>query len=95
MVNGRRYIQVADYYYDPTGSRKVKIIKSFGMETPQSRMEAEAFLANFHAFEKLKDQNKDKGWDELLKLFLGIGGGVLAVYLGVEILKWIFDKDRK
>lgn len=93
-VNGRRYVQVADYYYDPSRVRKVKIIKSFGLETPQSRMEAEAFLSNFHTFEKLKDQNKDKGWDELLKLFLGIGGGVLAVYLGIEILKWIFDKDK-
>ena len=94
-VGERRYVQVADYYYDPTGVRKVKIIKSFGLESPQSRIEAQSFLSNFQNFKKLKEQNKNMGWDELLKIFLGVGGGVLAVYLGIEILKWIFDKDKK
>jgi hypothetical protein len=93
-VGDKRYVQVVDYYYDATGKRKLKIIKSFGLETTQSRMEAHSFLSNFQNFEKLREQNKDLSWDELLKLFLGIGSGVLAVYLGIEILKWIFDKER-
>jgi hypothetical protein len=94
-VGEKRYVQVAEYYYDPTGTRKLKIIKSFGLESSQTKIEAQTFLSNFENFEKLRKNNPNMGWDELLKIFLGIGGGVLAVYLGIEILKWIFDKDKK
>ena len=92
-VGGRRYVQVADYYHDSAGERKLKIIKSFGLESPQSLMDAEAFLSTFQHFEKVKRDHPNSNWEDLLKLALGIGGGVLAVYLGAEILKWIFKKE--
>jgi hypothetical protein len=93
-VGGRRYIQVADYYYDSNGNRRLKIIKSFGLETSQSLMDADAFLSTFQHFEKIKHEHPKSSWEELIKLALGIGGGVLALYMGGEILKWIFSKEK-
>ncbi|MCD4670356.1 MAG: hypothetical protein K8S14_07915, partial [Actinomycetia bacterium] len=71
-----RYVQVADYYYDQTGKRKLKILKSFGKETPESRTEAEVFLSNLKTFEKIKKSSSGLEWDEFLKKVGKIGGGL-------------------
>jgi hypothetical protein len=63
----------------------LKILNSNGVR------KADLFLSNVQLFKRLTAENKDKSWEELSKMFLQIGHGVVVMYLGLDILKWIYD----
>ena len=90
-VKGVDYLQVAEYFHDSTGKRRLKILKSFGKLKTESKFEAEMFLANVKKMEEIKENNEKLSNDELLKLALKISGGVIGAYIGIKILQWIFD----
>lgn len=83
---GKRYVSVV---WDATedGVRKVKTLKSFGLETPVSLVEAERFRANAEAVHKMSD--KAKGDDETAKAIL-IAFGLI---LGAAVIAMLLSDD--
>ena len=92
-VKGVEYIQVAQYYHDLNGKRRLKILRSFGKNIIQNMLEAEIFLSNVNKVEELKAKNDSYSNDELYKMVLKISGGVLGAFIGIKIIQWLLRDE--
>ncbi len=83
-VREKEYIQVYEYFSEPEGKRKVKILKSFGRATAEARMEALLFKENYNLMKNMKDW-ADKGEIEFdLMKSLMVADGVIGAFLGLD-----------
>ena len=94
-VKGEKYIQVVEYYKEINNKKKMKVLKSFGKYSPENELEAKIFLDSYNnAIEYKKQLPKNDNYSEILDKVKKIGGGILAIYLGIELLKKIFSDDE-
>lgn len=92
-VNNKLYVQVIDHYYDEEDKvRRLKILKSFGRLSLESKIDAITFLANVEAIEEIKKKSSVIQKKELIQQVSNIGHGFLATYLGNWVIEWIINK---
>jgi hypothetical protein len=89
-VGGRSYLQVAEYI-NVGGKRSVKILKSFGPNDLQNRLQAEQFASNYNTLRSIAQreaQQPNVNIENLLKGALVIFG----IILGAKIISDIIDE---
>lgn len=92
-VGGRSYLQVVEYV-NVGGRRSIKILKSFGTDNLQNRLQAEQFASNYNTLRSIAQrevQQPDVNIENLLKGALVIFG----IILGAKIISDIIDELSK
>jgi len=92
-VGGRSYLQVVEYV-NVGGKRSVKILKSFGPNNLQNRLQAEQFASNYNTLRSIAQrevQQPNVNIENLLKGALVIFG----IILGAKIISDIIDELSK
>jgi hypothetical protein len=89
-AGGKEYIQVVTYESSPRGQR-IKILKSFGPNTPGNMIEAKVFKANFDLLETLKEDPSIKT-AETMSSVEKIAGALTGAILGWKVLDYLFKK---
>jgi hypothetical protein len=92
-VGGRSYLQVVEYV-NVGGKRSIKILKSFGPDNLQNRLQAEQFASNYNTLRSIAQrevQQPNVNIDNLLKGALVIFG----IILGAKIISDIIDELSK
>lgn len=87
-VGGRNYLQVVEYV-NVSGKRSIKILKSFGPDNLQNRLQAEQFASNYNTFRAIAQREVQQGnAADFLKVALAIFG----IILGAAIISDIIDE---
>jgi hypothetical protein len=89
-VGGRCYLQVVEYV-NVGGRKSTRILKSFGPNDLQNRLQAEQFASNYNTFRLVAQkevQQANVNVDNLLKGALVIFG----IILGAKIISDIIDE---
>lgn len=89
-VGGRSYLQAVEYINEG-GRRSLKILKSFGQDNLQNRLQAEQFVSNYNTLRSIvqrEAQQPNTNIDNLLKGALVIFG----IILGAKIISDIIDE---
>jgi len=92
-VGGRSYLQAVEYV-NVGGKRSVKILKSFGPDNLQNRLQAEQFASNYNTLRSIAQreaQQPNVNIENLLKGALVIFG----IILGAKIISDIIDELTK
>jgi len=92
-VAGRSYLQVVEYV-NVGGKRSVKILKSFGLNDLQNRLQAEQFASNYNTLRSIAQREAEQpnvNIENLLKGALVIFG----IILGAKIISDIIDELSK
>jgi len=92
-VGGRSYLQVVEYV-NVGGRRSIKILKSFGTDNLQNRLQAEQFASNYNTLRSIAQrevQQPDVNIENLLKGAVVIFG----IILGAKIISDIIDELSK
>jgi hypothetical protein len=92
-VGGRSYLQVVEYV-NVGGRRSIKVLKSFGTDNLQNRLQAEQFASNYNTLRSIAQrevQQPDVNIENLLKGALVIFG----IILGAKIISDIIDELSK
>jgi hypothetical protein len=87
-VNGRNYLQVVEYV-NIGGKRSIKILKSFGLNNLQNRLQAEQFASNYNTFRTIAQREVQQGnaADFLKAAFV-----IFGIILGAAIISEIVDE---
>lgn len=87
-VGGRNYLQVVEYA-NISGKSTIKILKSFGQNNLQNRLQAEQFASNYNTFKSIARREAQQGnVEDFLKAALVIFG----IILGAKIISDIIDE---
>jgi predicted secreted Zn-dependent protease len=92
-VGGKEYIQVITYEINPRGQNHLKILKSFGPNTPRNMIEAKIFKTNFELLEKLKN-DPDINLNDVEKMgaIEKVAGSITGAILGWKLLEYLCKK---
>jgi hypothetical protein len=88
-VKGVEYVQVAENYTE-SNKRRLKVLKSFGRNTPENYLLAERYLAQYEKAKELikrKEPQKHKIDYSLLKFAFG-------ALIGIGVLIWLWKRYR-
>ena len=88
-VKGVEYVQVVENYTE-NNKRRLKVLKSFGRNTPENYLLAEGYLAQYEKAKELiksKEPQKHKIDYSLLKFAFG-------ALIGIGVLLWLWKRFR-
>ena len=88
-VRGVEYVQVGENYTEGN-KRRLKVLKSFGRNTPENYLLAERYLAQYEKAKELiksKERHKHKIDYSLLKFAFG-------ALIGIGVLLWLWKRYR-
>jgi len=89
-VGQKSYLQAVEYVNEG-GRRSIKILKSFGQDNLENRLQAEQFISNYNALRSIvqrEAQQPNANIENLLKGALVIFG----IILGAKIISDIIDE---
>jgi hypothetical protein len=90
-VGGRNYLQVVEYV-NVGGKSTIKVLRSFGQDNLENRLQAEHFASNYNSFKAIaKKEVKPGNSGDFLKAALVIFG----IILGAAIISEIVDELNK
>jgi len=91
-VGGRNYLQVVEYV-KVGGKRRIKILKSFGLDNLQNRLKAEQFASNYDTFRSVAQKEIQKP-NVTVQDFLTGALVIFGIILGAKIISDIIDDLR-
>ncbi|MEM2129185.1 MAG: hypothetical protein QXZ70_01160 [Candidatus Bathyarchaeia archaeon] len=94
-VSGRSYLQVVEYV-NVDGKRSVKILRSFGPNNLQNRLQAEQFASNYNSLRLIvqkEAQQPNVNIENLLKGALVIFGIILGAKIISDIIHELSKPD--
>ena len=92
-VKEKIYLQVVSYEYDQFGNKKLKVLKSFGQDTPSNYLKAKQFEANFNVLEGVVSQPSVDSTEKLIDLE-NLAIATFGAILGYKLIKKIFGKHK-
>ncbi len=90
-VRGNTYLQVVMYEYDQSGKRHIKVLKSFGQDTPINYLKAKQFEANYNALDSVLSQPSVDSTEKVIKLE-NLALATFGAILGYKVIKKLFGK---
>lgn len=85
-VNGRNYLQVVEYV-NVGGKSTIRILRSFGPDNLQNRIQAQQFASSYNTFKEIAQKEVKQGnVADFLKAALVIFGIILGAALISEII---------
>jgi hypothetical protein len=89
-VGGRSYLQVVEYV-NVGGRRSIKILKSFGTDNLQNRLQAEQFASNYNTLRSLAQRETQQPNVNVADLLTG-ALVVFGIILGAKIISDIINE---
>jgi hypothetical protein len=87
-VGGRTYLQVVEYV-NINGKRSIKVLKSFGQDNLQNRLQAEQFASSYNTFRTVAQKEIQQG---NIQDFLKAAFVIFGIILGAAIISEIIDE---
>jgi len=89
-VGGRNYLQVVQYV-KVGEKRRIKILKSFGLDNLENRLKAERFASNYNTFRSVAQREAQQPNVDIGKLLTG-ALVIFGIILGAKIISDIIDE---
>ena len=89
-VGEKAYLQAVEYVND-NGRRRIQVLKSFGSDSLQSRLQAEQFVSNYNTFRSVAQKETQQPNVKVADLLTG-ALVVFGIILGAKIIYDIVDE---
>jgi hypothetical protein len=89
-VSERAYLQAVEYV-NVDGKRKIQVLKSFGLDNLQNRLQAEQFVSNYNTFRSIAQREAQQPNVNLSDLLTG-ALVVFGIILGAKIISDIINE---